>query len=172
VDADEPPIRLDLDGRRAWLHGQPLHLPRLQFDLLAYLAARAGHVVSTDAILRDVWGFERPTKTKTVSMHMSLLRQNLGDDADNPRYITTVRGVGIRLEPGTVEIAEAETGPDKTGTRILIVKPGDVLVFGNVGAVNERIAATANTLRDQLALRQVVLFQADIDMAALPGGAL
>ncbi|MGR6922604.1 winged helix-turn-helix domain-containing protein [[Actinomadura] parvosata] len=171
MDAD-PPVRLELMARRAWHHGQPLHLPRLQFDLLAYLAARAGQVVSTDAILRDVWGFERPSKTKTVSMHVSLLRQSLGDDAENPCYITTVRGVGLRLELGTVEIFQREVEPRPEVTRVVLVRPGDVLVFGNVGSVSESTAATANALRDQLALRQVVLFQADIDMAALPGGAL
>ncbi|MDX3111543.1 winged helix-turn-helix domain-containing protein [Nonomuraea angiospora] len=169
--AAEPPVRLDPIARRVWLNGTPVHLARLCFELLAYLAASPGRAIPRAELMREIWGFDWKTSSKTLDMHVSWLRRHLGDDASNPRYITTVRGVGIRLEPDTVELATPAAGPDMSGTRVMLVKPGDVLVFGNVGEVGERIAATANSLRDQLGLRQVVLFQDDIDMTALPGSA-
>ena len=48
--------------------------------------------------MRDVWGSDPTGSTKTLDMHVSWLRRKLGDDANSPRYITTVRGMGFRFE--------------------------------------------------------------------------
>jgi len=57
-------------------------------------------VVPRAAIMEEVWGSEWFGSTKTLDMHVSWLRRKLGDDVGDPRYITTVRGVGFRFERG------------------------------------------------------------------------
>lgn len=173
----EPRVRLDMAARKAWLDGEPIHLPRRCFDLLAYLAERPGQVIAhrelMDGLWADSWG---SGSTKTVHMHVSWLRRSLGDDPAAPAFIHTVRGLGLRLEPGTVTVIWPEPAPkpepDVPATRVVLVKKGDVLAIGNVGKVSERSMATAASLRDQLQLSAVLLFEGDIDMTALPGGAM
>ena len=55
-------------------------------------------VVARDALMREVWGSDPTGSTKTLDMHVSWLRRKLGDDATDPHYITTVRGMGFRFE--------------------------------------------------------------------------
>ncbi len=64
------------------------------------LVRQAGHVVTREDIMREVWETTWFGSTKTVDMHVSWLRKKLGDDAANPRYLFTVRGVGLRFETG------------------------------------------------------------------------
>ncbi|MEU4578970.1 winged helix-turn-helix domain-containing protein [Nonomuraea sp. NPDC023979] len=103
--ADKPRVRIDPVSHAAWIDGQPVHLPPLQFRLLAFLAARPGQLVTRDEIMRQVWRTEWFPSTKTVDMHVSMLRRQVGDDGKDPTIILTVRGVGLRLTPGTVEVA-------------------------------------------------------------------
>jgi DNA-binding response OmpR family regulator len=88
------PLTVDVGAYRALLHGRPLELRPREFQLLAYLAARAGRVVSREQLLADVWDLHWDTSTKTVDMHVVNLRRQLGDEV----VITAVRGVGYRLE--------------------------------------------------------------------------
>lgn len=83
----------------AEVDGRPLDLTPLEFDLLAYLAAHSGRVVTRREILREVW--QRSDGARTVDVHLSWLRRKLGESADDPRFLHTVRGVGVRLEDGT-----------------------------------------------------------------------
>jgi DNA-binding response OmpR family regulator len=95
------PLRVDPDARRATLDGAELVLTRLEFDLLAFLAARAGKVVTKRELLREVWHQPYGGADKTVDVHLSWLRRKLGERASEPRLLHTVRGVGVRLgEPG------------------------------------------------------------------------
>ncbi len=55
-------------------------------------------MVTRDQLMREVWDTTWWSSTKTLDMHISWLRKKLGDDAANPRYIATVRGVGFRFE--------------------------------------------------------------------------
>ncbi len=82
--------------RTAEVDGRQLQLTRLEFDLLAYLAARPGQVVSRKELLRGVW--QRTDSARTVDVHISWLRRKLGEDLDQPRFIHVVRGVGVMLE--------------------------------------------------------------------------
>lgn len=91
-------VRLDRAARRAWHAGAELELSPKEFDLLALLVGEAGRVVSRERIMADVWETTWMGSTKTVDMHVSWLRRKLGDDAGDPRYITTIRGVGFRFE--------------------------------------------------------------------------
>ncbi|WP_297084279.1 helix-turn-helix domain-containing protein, partial [uncultured Demequina sp.] len=60
--------------------------------------ANAGSVVSRDTLMREVWDADAGAPSKTLDMHVSWLRRKLGDDASDPTYITTVRGMGFRFE--------------------------------------------------------------------------
>lgn len=64
------------------------------------LVGNAGSVVVRDTLMRDVWGSDPVGSTKTLDMHVSWLRRKLGDDANSPRYVSTVRGLGFRFELG------------------------------------------------------------------------
>ena len=104
ADADDPAgglviqdLRIDRGARRAWLGAQELELARKEFDLLERLARDAGHVVKREDLMSDVWDVNWFGSTKTLDVHISWLRRKLGDDAAEPRYIRTVRGVGFRL---------------------------------------------------------------------------
>jgi DNA-binding response OmpR family regulator len=85
-------------ARRATLDGRDLDLTRLEFDLLAHLAQRSPDVVTRRELLAEVWRQPYGGGDKTVDVHLSWLRRKLGETAAEPRYIHTVRGVGVKLE--------------------------------------------------------------------------
>lgn len=91
-------VRIDLAARRAYKGEEELELTPKEFDLLAMLVREAGTVVTREQIMREVWDTNWFGSTKTVDMHVSWLRRKLGDDANQPSYISTVRGVGLRFE--------------------------------------------------------------------------
>ncbi|NWF26576.1 response regulator transcription factor [Streptomyces sp. PKU-EA00015] len=89
-------LRIDPLARTAHLAGRELSLTRREFDLLAYLAAHADQVMSRRRILAEVW--QQPyLEDQTVDVHLSALRRKLGERASEPRYLHTVRGIGIKL---------------------------------------------------------------------------
>jgi DNA-binding response OmpR family regulator len=77
--------------------GNPLDLSRKEFDVLELLMRNAGTVVKRERLLRDVWETEWFGSSKTLDVHVSSLRRKLGDDATEPRYLHTIRGVGFRF---------------------------------------------------------------------------
>ena len=87
---------IDPRRREAHLEGRPLDLSRREFDLLAYLAARPGEVVTRRELLTQVWQLPYGDD-QTIDVHLSWLRRKLGERASAPRYLHTVRGVGVRL---------------------------------------------------------------------------
>lgn len=91
-------VRIDVAAHRAFLDGRELQLSGKEFDLLHVLVAHAGSVVSRDQLMREVWDADPHAPSKTLDMHVSWLRRKLGDDANSPRFITTVRGMGFRFE--------------------------------------------------------------------------
>ena len=102
VDADEPirvvgSLTVDPIQRVATLDGRELDLTKREFDLLLYLAARAGRVVSKRQLMADVWDQPYGGAYKTVDVHVSWLRRKLGESAAEPRFITTLRGAGVKL---------------------------------------------------------------------------
>jgi DNA-binding response OmpR family regulator len=90
-------LSIDLARREAVLDGRPLELSRREFDLLAYLAARPGVVVSRRELLTEVWR-QSYGDDQTIDVHVSWLRRKLGETAARPRYLRTVRGVGVMLD--------------------------------------------------------------------------
>jgi DNA-binding response OmpR family regulator len=83
--------------RVASLDGTTLELSRKEFDVLHFLAQRQGQVVSKRELLAEVWRQPFYTTDKTVDVHVSWLRRKLGESADSPRYLHSIRGVGIKL---------------------------------------------------------------------------
>ena len=90
-------LSVDRSTRVVTLDGAPLDLTRMEFDLLAYLAGRAGRVVSKRQLMAEVWQQPYGGADKTVDVHLSWLRRKLGETAAEPRYLRTVRGVGVML---------------------------------------------------------------------------
>ena len=95
-------LRIDPGRRRATLDGAELDLSRKEFELLLHLAANAGRVVPRRELLAEVWQQPLGAADKTLEVHLSWLRRKLGESAAEPRYLRTVRGVGIMLlAPGS-----------------------------------------------------------------------
>jgi DNA-binding response OmpR family regulator len=69
-----------------------------EFDLVSYLIARAGTVVSREELMREVWQTTFWTSAKTIDVHLGWVRRKLGDDTRRPTLITTIRGRGLRFE--------------------------------------------------------------------------
>jgi DNA-binding response OmpR family regulator len=90
-------LTIDARTRRATLSGSELDLTVKEFDLLLYLAEHADAVVPKRELLAQVWRQPRGGADKTVDVHLSWLRRKLGESAADPRYLHTVRGVGVRL---------------------------------------------------------------------------
>jgi DNA-binding response OmpR family regulator len=90
-------IRIDLRARTVYLGKEHLICNRKEFDLLAHLATNAGIVVSREDLFAEVWRQPYGGADKTIDVHLSWLRRKLGETAAKPRYIHTVRGVGVKL---------------------------------------------------------------------------
>jgi DNA-binding response OmpR family regulator len=90
-------VTIDLARREANVAGEPLLLKPKEFDLLTYLVRHPGIVMSRDALLREVWGYDFPIDTRTVDVHVRGLRQKLEHDPSRPQRIETVRGYGYRF---------------------------------------------------------------------------
>ena len=90
-------ITIDPLTRQASLDGTAVDLSRKEFDLLLALAQRAGEVVTKRELLADVWRQSYGGGDRTVDVHLSWLRRKLGETAAEPRYLHSVRGVGVRL---------------------------------------------------------------------------
>jgi DNA-binding response OmpR family regulator len=92
-------LRIDPSSREATLAGNQLDLSRKEFDMLLALARRPGEVVSKRELLAEVWQQPWGGGDRTVDVHLSWLRRKLGETAAAPRYLHSVRGVGIKLAP-------------------------------------------------------------------------
>jgi DNA-binding response OmpR family regulator len=104
VQAETGPRRITIDGldidigaHTVVLDGVTVELTRKEFELLVYLASRCGEVVSKRELLAEVWRQPYGGADKTVDVHLSWLRRKLGEKADEPRFLVTIRGVGVKL---------------------------------------------------------------------------
>ncbi|MFH8564768.1 response regulator transcription factor [Streptomyces sp. NPDC017988] len=107
-------LRVDPAARDVTLDGAPIDLTPREFDLLAHLARRPGQVVSRRELLAEVWQQPLGGADKTVDVHLSWLRRKLGETAQHPRYLHTVRTVGVKLTPPN-EPPPDEPPPDDPG---------------------------------------------------------
>lgn len=86
-------------ARRVDVRGERVELRAKEFDLLLALARVPDQVLSREDLLRQVWGFEFLGDSRTVDVHMGLLRKKLEADQAHPTLLVTVRGAGYRLDP-------------------------------------------------------------------------
>ena len=94
------PLTIDAVDHSATMDGIPLHLTRREFDLLWMLAGHRGRLVTQEMILRAIWGPAHAEDSQYLRVYIRQLRQKLGDDAANPRFIATEPGIGYRfLDP-------------------------------------------------------------------------
>jgi DNA-binding response OmpR family regulator len=96
------PLLIDRHARRATLEGVPVPLSAKEFQLLVALARDPARVYSKGRLLREVWGFASPGRTRTVDSHASRLRRKLLQAGSRERLVTNVWGVGYRLLPDDV----------------------------------------------------------------------
>lgn len=90
-------LEIDTAGFRVTQRGRLIDLTATEFRLVLELARSAERVVSREALLERVWGYDYLGDSRLVDMAVKRLRDKLGDDARNPRYIATVRGAGYRM---------------------------------------------------------------------------
>jgi two-component system response regulator RegX3 len=90
-------ITLDEDAHTAAGDKGPIDLTPREFELMAALMKHAGNVVSREDLLRDAWGWEYLTETKTVDTHIKRLRDKIKAAGYDPAIVETVRGYGYRF---------------------------------------------------------------------------
>jgi two-component system alkaline phosphatase synthesis response regulator PhoP len=91
---------VDPSAREVTVAGEHVSLTAREFDLLYAMAAEPGVVFSRERLLERAIGFADFVDVRGVDVHIRHLREKLGDDAANPRFIETVRGVGYRVRRG------------------------------------------------------------------------
>lgn len=100
-DEEEPytfgEIVVDFGGRTVKRRGRSVELTSREYDLLRFLVRSRGKVLERETILRQVWGFDYYGTARTIDNFITRLRQKIEDDANEPRWIVTVRGVGYKF---------------------------------------------------------------------------
>ena len=76
---------------------KPIEMSAREFELLTYFIEQQGNTVSRQELLRQVWGYDAATLTRTVDAHVWMLRQKLEEDPQNPRHFITIRGLGYKF---------------------------------------------------------------------------
>ena len=94
-------LSIDTQRRQVQVEGRgAVELTAKEFDLLLVLASNPGIVLTRERLMEKVWGYEYIGDTRTVDVYIRHLREKLADNADSPRFIQTVRGVGYRFKAG------------------------------------------------------------------------
>ncbi len=92
-------LEVHLGPRKVFLEGETLELTAKEFDVISYLAARPGTVISKEELHAAVWKSPSGTEGRTIDVHISTLRKKLGEKPDDEsRYLHTVIGAGVRLQ--------------------------------------------------------------------------
>jgi two-component system alkaline phosphatase synthesis response regulator PhoP len=91
-------VTIDVRAAEVRKGGRPVDLSPREFHLLRYFVDHRGATLSRSELLQHVWGYDADVSTRTVDVHVAWLRRKLEDDPRNPQLITTVHGMGYRLE--------------------------------------------------------------------------
>ena len=91
-------LRLDPERHEVYLSGREVTLPLKEFELLELLMLNAGRVLTREILIDRVWGPHYVGDTKTLDVHIKRLRARIEDDPAHPRRITTIRGLGYKME--------------------------------------------------------------------------
>ena len=92
---------IDLDARSVKVTGREVHLTPKEFDLLVYLARRAGKVVTHRTLLAAIWGPNSTEQPEYLRVFIGQLRKKIESDPSSPKYLLTEPWVGYRFEPGS-----------------------------------------------------------------------
>jgi two-component system KDP operon response regulator KdpE len=95
-------LEMDFARQEVRLSGERLELTPTEYNLLYHLVRNAGHVMTHGTLLAKVWGREYVDEVDYVRVYIRRLRDKLGDDPDEPRFIRTERGLGYRFLPPPV----------------------------------------------------------------------
>jgi len=91
-------IEIDTQSREVLKGLEKIELTLKEYELLLCFLENRGRVLTREQLLEKIWGYDYAGETRTVDMHVKTLRQKIGDDPHNPVYISTMRGVGYKLE--------------------------------------------------------------------------
>ncbi|MEO0061241.1 MAG: hypothetical protein RL343_859 [Actinomycetota bacterium] len=94
------PLTLDIVGHEVRRGGEKVLLTPLEFNLLLTLAVKPKQVFTREMLLETVWGYHYKADTRLVNVHVQRLRSKIEDDPDNPKIVTTVRGIGYKAGQG------------------------------------------------------------------------
>lgn len=94
-------IEIDVTRYEVKKNGEVLELTLREFELIRYLSEREGRVFSREQLLEDVWGYEYYGDIRTVDVTVRRLREKIEDDASDPQYIMTKRGIGYYFKDPT-----------------------------------------------------------------------
>jgi two-component system, OmpR family, response regulator RegX3 len=92
------PVRMDVERHVVTVGGEEVALPLKEFDLLEYLLRNVGRVLTRGQLIDRVWGADYVGDTKTLDVHVKLLRSKVEADPSAPRHLVTVRGLGYKFE--------------------------------------------------------------------------
>jgi two-component system, OmpR family, response regulator RegX3 len=92
-------IRLDADRFEVTVRGEPVHLPRKEFELLELLMENAGRVLTRETLIDHVWGSDYFGDTRTLDVHIKRLRAKCEPDPHQPKHLVTIRGLGYKFVP-------------------------------------------------------------------------
>lgn len=92
-------VRVNFRNTEVTRNGEPIELSAREFGLLRYFLEHADETLSRERLLDEVWGYQAIPNTRTVDVHVALLRQKLEENPKEPRHIVTVRGLGYKFVP-------------------------------------------------------------------------
>ena len=90
-------IRLDPERFEVTVEGEPVHMPRKEFELLELLMENAGRVLTRETLIDRIWGADYFGDTRTLDVHIKRLRAKCEPDPRNPRHLVTIRGLGYKF---------------------------------------------------------------------------
>ena len=92
-------VRLDGDRFEVTVRGEPVHLPRKEFELLELLMENAGRVLTRETLIDQIWGPDYFGDTRTLDVHIKRLRSKFEPEPHNPQHLVTIRGLGYKFVP-------------------------------------------------------------------------
>ena len=92
-------IRLDPDRFEVTVRGEPVHLPRKEFELLELMMENSGRVLTRETLIDRVWGSDYYGDTRTLDVHIKRLRTKCEEDPHSPQHLVTIRGLGYKFVP-------------------------------------------------------------------------
>ena len=91
-------VRMDVERHQVWVRGERVKLALKEFELLELLLRNAGRVMTRGQLIDRIWGADYVGDTKTLDVHVKRVRAKIEEDPGHPKYLTTVRGLGYKID--------------------------------------------------------------------------